>query len=129
MALHMIAVLLVEDIVTADDVRYNILVGIALTLATDKIPNVRLSLCVMLGKIVTYITRLSQIPNNDDSKTSSANDYHANAQSLIYKNVESVLNTLANDKDRDVKHYAQAAVMSLNQNISLLAVSLESTTI
>jgi hypothetical protein len=55
LALHMISILILEEIIHEEDVRYNLLIQIALTLSRDLVPNVRIALCEMLWNIAPLI--------------------------------------------------------------------------
>jgi hypothetical protein len=147
MSLHLIATLLKEDLVKIEDVRYNILIGIALTLANDPIPNVRLALCVMLGCLAAQITKLNKVlavtepqqeavhsinerPNvnvGDSSPVKMISPQHTIIQNQIYNRVEKVLTTLIDDKDRDVKYFAQQARDNLNDEQVQLNIRLDTT--
>jgi hypothetical protein len=90
-SLHMIATLLSESLIKGDDVRCDILLNIALTLATDEVPNVRLSLAQALALVAELL--LKKRRNGED----------------VCRRVESVLAALTTDRDRDVRYFAGKA--------------------
>jgi hypothetical protein len=55
LGLHMISILLLEEVIHEEDVRYNILIQIALALARDPVANVRIALCEMLWNVAPLI--------------------------------------------------------------------------
>lgn len=89
MSLHMITVILIERIVEKDDGRIPMLMDIALSLAVDKVANVRLSLAKVLCAISTIVQWFSK-KSKDKLKAS--------------------LKKLSSDKDRDVAYFGGLAM-------------------
>ncbi|CAE7664048.1 pppA, partial [Symbiodinium microadriaticum] len=115
LSLHMIATIIVEDIVHEGDVRYDILINIALTLSSDRVPNVRIALCEVLVVLaplirqdsVLYEAAMSQAEDVLD-KAAATSAYHRSNSSLPNM-VRSTITTLQNDMDRDVAYLADKA--------------------
>jgi hypothetical protein len=97
------------------DVRFNILVNIALTLAEDRIPNVRLALCqlvdVLRNHIVDHSVRYTREQANADSNGLEGEENGERGANTTL--VLSALRTLLTDRDRDVQYFA----LQLRQHI------------
>lgn len=89
MALHMIAVIVLEEVIEKNDDRFTMLLDIALSLHSDKIPNVRLALANVLKAIADVAIAFKG--GQEVSK------------------IVNVVDVLAADKDRDVAHFANSA--------------------
>jgi hypothetical protein len=112
LALHMISILILEEIVLGDDVRYNILIQIALALSRDRVANVRIALCEMIGNI----TPLLMAHHHDrDSLTNRGSGSEPN-QLLVA--IEESLTSLTLDRDRDVSYFASKALECLEKSES-----------
>jgi serine/threonine-protein phosphatase 2A regulatory subunit A len=94
-ALHMIATLLSERLIGEDDVRCDILLQLALTLANDAVPNVRLALARALLEVTPLMVHKLQ------------------GRAAIARELEQVVVRLADDKDRDTKYFASLIVEKL----------------
>jgi hypothetical protein len=94
------------QVVQVRDVRFNILVNIALTLVDDRVHNVRLALCqlvdVLRGHIVDHSRRYQQERRLDSCTGTGTGDDHSNS-SLALRAVGQLLA----DSDRDVRFFAQ----------------------
>mmetsp|Transcript_22938 Transcript_22938/g.33534 ORF Transcript_22938/g.33534 Transcript_22938/m.33534 type:complete len:1131 (+) Transcript_22938:214-3606(+) len=114
LSLHMIATILIEDIVHEGDVRYNILINIALTLASDRVPNVRIALCEVLGVLAPLIRQeriIHMAAHDNDSKGDKGTNvsaHHPSQPSLVEAVMRS-LDTLTQDPDTDVSYFAARA--------------------
>jgi hypothetical protein len=114
LSLHMIATLLFEEIVQRGDVRYHILINIALTLSHDPVANVRVALGEVLGV-------LAQLLKRDDGNSSSNSDVKESSlssggqqqqqqqQQQIWEITMTTLSLLSEDRDKDVRHNAKKA--------------------
>ena len=121
LSLHMIATIIVEDIVHEGDVRYDILVNIALTLALDPIPNVRIALCEVLTVLVPLMRQESVLygaatrsDNMTHKSAASTSAYHSSHSSLPSM-VRTTISTLQSDPDRDVSYLAEKASRYLDR--------------
>jgi hypothetical protein len=100
LALHMISILILEEIILGDDVRYNILIHIALALSRDHVANVRIALCEMMCSIVPLM-----IAHDPTSTT-----IRVTAQNQLYPVIQETLRNLVVDRDRDVIYFASKAL-------------------
>lgn len=94
LALHMIVLLILEKIVNTQDVRFNILFNIALTLVEDPVPNVRISLCKVMEVL------LQNCCSRDE-----------NLESLI-----EAVDKLLKDEDTDVRYFAMKLKESASES-------------
>ena len=114
LSLHMIATIIVEDIVHEGDVRYDILVNIALTLASDPIPNVRIALCEVLAVLAPLMRHDSVLfeavsrSDKTNKAAASTSAYHRSHTSLPNM-VRTTISSLQGDPDRDVSYLAEKA--------------------
>lgn len=107
LSLHMIATLLFEEIIQRGDVRYHILINIALTLSHDPVANVRIALGEVLGV-------LAQLLKKDDGNTmTDSQDLSGGRQQVqqhqIWEITMKTLSLLSSDGDKDVRHNANKA--------------------
>ena len=132
LALHMISILILEEVIHENDVRYNLLIQIALTLQRDPVPNVRIALCEMLwniaplirqnGSSITPPSNLPAVPATSQGKIESPpedakrfNDFDR-MQNQVLPVVEETLKSLAGDRDKDVCYSASKALRCLDSN-------------
>jgi hypothetical protein len=115
LSLHMIATIIIEDIVHEGDVRYDILINIAITLANDPIPNVRIALCEVLVVLAPLLRQGSILYDaatgsgaDQDASKAATSAYHRSQSSLPDK-VRIAIASLQEDVDRDVRHLADKA--------------------
>jgi hypothetical protein len=143
LALHMISILILEEIIHEEDVRYNLLIQIALTLSRDLVPNVRIALCEMLWNIAPLIRHnsissvitpapplemaLSSSPSHGkeveaNGKQSPSGDVKrfanesSRTQSQVLSVVQETLRSLVNDRDKDVCYSASKAIRCLESD-------------
>lgn len=118
LSLHMIATLLFEEIVQRGDVRYHILINIALTLSHDPVPNVRIALGEVLGVLAQLLKRDDEDTNNSSSSTSSSSSTTTSQhqQQHIWDITMNTIKILSNDNDKDVRYYANNAQEYLQTN-------------
>jgi hypothetical protein len=103
LSLHMIATLLFEEIVQRGDVRYHILINIALTLSHDPVANVRIA----LGEVLGVLAQLLKQDHDDGSVTSPTSPQQQQQQ--IWEITMNTLSLLSNDGDKDVRYNAKKA--------------------
>jgi hypothetical protein len=132
LSLHMIATLLFEEIVQRGDVRYHILINIALTLSHDPVANVRIALGEVLGVLAQLIKSdesygergegegevnvSSPHPHSPSSSSSGGGGENGNRserggrhQVHLYDITIDTLALLLKDQDKDVRHNAKTA--------------------
>lgn len=90
-SLHMIATLLSDGLIKEDDVRCDLLLNIALTLAGDSVPNVRIALAQALHVISATIAHKQTL------------------NPAVFLSAARVVRLLCEDADRDVRHFAVRA--------------------
>jgi len=103
LALHMIVLLIKEQVVRLPDVRFNILINIALTLADDRIPNVRMALCQLVDVLREHVIDHSrryqrELKGEEEESLDQGSDFTA----MVLR----AMRQLLTDADRDVQHAA-----------------------
>jgi hypothetical protein len=106
LALHMIATMIVEDVVHEGDVRYNILFNVALTLSRDPVPNVRIALCEVMGVIGPLVRVVGGV---DRTTTNGLN-------MELLQNATRTLELMSSDSDKDVSYFASKAKEYMETN-------------
>lgn len=108
LSLHMITILIIEDIIQENDIRYKLLIEISLTLSNDRVPNVRIALCEVISEIIPVlknnIQSIDEIINNKIE------------ENLLYKIYEMLNQLLAKETDKDVKYFCSKALQILESN-------------
>lgn len=99
----------IVQVVQERDVRFNILVNIALTLADDRIPNVRLALCTLLdelrGHIVDHSQRLLREQQGKTGQQQQGTGREGEGRGNTGLALRA-LQQLLQDPDKDVQHFA-----------------------
>ena len=90
MALHMVAVIVLEGVIDKSDGRFGMLLDMALLLSTDKIPNVRLALATLLKSLAP-----------------AAESFKRGAE---IEKIMKVLRVLTVDPDTDVSYFSSGAL-------------------
>jgi hypothetical protein len=119
LSLHMIATLLFEEIVQRGDVRYHILINIALTLSHDPVANVRIALGEVLGVLAQLIKNedwgvsppLSPSSSTEDGRGAGTGGRSSgrHQQPHLWDITIETLDLLSKDQDKDVRHNAMIA--------------------
>ncbi len=110
----MILTLIVEEIIHEGDVRYDLLIKVALALSSDSVANVRIALCEMLSVLGPLIKLSTLSIGYGDQGVELENEMNQSNSHL--NKIVNTLNTLELDVDRDVKYYAAKAKSSLDGN-------------
>jgi len=106
-SLHMIAALLSDGLIEEDDVRCEILLSIALTLATDRVPNVRMAFARAMQELAPLLRR--KLGAGEGAAPAGPNELPSAFAAAVDKTRE-----LRLDADRDVRHFAEGAVERLD---------------
>ena len=101
------------------DVRFNILVNIALTLVDDRIANVRLAVCKLLDELREYV--FNHCPRYREEKFNEKLDNDRSASNLALIGAKK----LRNDQDRDVKYLASKLHDNIEADYKIYCQSIE----
>jgi hypothetical protein len=97
-ALHMISVIVLEEVIEKCDDRFIMLLDMALSVSTDTVPNVRLALATVLKALASV-----------------AIDFKAGQE---VGKILKVLKLLSTDKDKDVAYFGQCAIDAFSKKTS-----------